>query len=86
MAKLRYKVTLTSKNIITLGSDSWRLRKYENISLNKRTSSQDGIRDLETNHNRPCVTYNPQKVIKLCGTQRLRATQIQTQLHVGPRL
>ena len=31
---------------MTLGSVSSRLRKYEKISLNKRTSSHDGIKDL----------------------------------------
>ena len=52
-------LTLTSKNIITLGSDSWRLRKYENISLNKRTSSQDGIKDLAVkNHNKKAMMVN----------------------------
>ena len=32
--------------MMTLGSVSSRLRKYEKISLNKRTSSHDGIKDL----------------------------------------
>ena len=31
---------------MTLGSVSSRLRKYEKTSLNKRTSSHDGIKDL----------------------------------------
>ena len=31
---------------MTLGSVSSRLRKYEKISLNKRTSSHEGIKDL----------------------------------------
>ena len=32
--------------MMTLGSVSSRLRKYEKISLNKRPSSHDGIKDL----------------------------------------
>ena len=32
--------------MMTLGSVSSRLRKYEKTSLNKRTSSHDGIKDL----------------------------------------
>ena len=58
---------------MTLGSVSSRLRKYENISLNKRTSSQDGIKDLKENQSVFFYNHHTQSKVKLLKSYHYQA-------------